>query len=146
MWFLNVVLKWVSFVVTFLSWLGATIFPMWNCIKWYNLIFGSFQGKSCDIPELSAMFIIITTRHNFGNLKQMRDIFTVTKLCKYLTRYAHLNQLHFKATIVSHILHKATIVAFTTDPVKTAFIARFFIRTRNSRAYTNQKTCKDIGN
>ena len=132
------------FFVTFLSWLDATIFPMWNWIKCYNLIFGSF--KSCDIPELSAMFIIITTRHNFGNLKQMRDIFTVTKLCKYLTRYAHLNQLHFKDTIVSHILRKATIVAFSADPVKTAFIARFFIRTRNSRAYTNQKTCKDIGN
>ena len=115
-------------------------------LNWYNLIFGSFQEKSCDIPELSAMFIIITTRHNFGNLKQMRDIFTVTKLCKYLTRYAHLNQLHFKDTIVSHILRKATIVAFSADPVKTAFIARFFIRTRNSRAYTNQKTCKDIGN
>ena len=115
-------------------------------LNWYNLIFGSFQEKSCDIPELSAMFIIITTRHNFGNLKQMRDIFTVTKLCKYLTRYAHLKQLHFKDTIVSHILRKATIVAFSADPVKTAFIARFFIRTRNSRAYTNQKTCKDIGN
>ena len=115
-------------------------------LNWYNLIFGSFQEKSCDITELSAMFIIITTRHNFGNLKQMRDIFTVTKLCKYLTRYAHLNQLHFKDTIVSHILRKATIVAFSADPVKTAFIARFFIRTRNSRAYTNQRTCKDIGN
>ena len=130
------------YFVTFLSWLDATIFPMWNLIKCYNLIFGSF--KSCDIPELSAMFIIITTRQNVGNLKQMRDIFTVTELCKYLTRYAHLNQLHFKATIVSHILRKATIVAFSTDPVKTAFIARFFICTRNSLAYTSQKTCKDI--
>ena len=132
------------FFVTFLSWLDATIFPMWNWIKCYNLIFGSF--KSCDIPELSAMSIIMASHQNVGNLKWMWDIFTVTELCKYLTRYAHLNQLHFKATIVSHILRKATIVAFSTDPVKTAFIARFFICTRNSLAYTSQKTCKDIGN
>ena len=47
-------------------------------------------------------------------------IFTVTKLRRYLTRYAHLNQQHpIKATTVtSLILGKATIVAFSTKSVK----------------------------
>ena len=65
------------------------------------------------------MFIIMTTHQNVGSLKQRWDIFTVTELHKYLARYARLNQQHPKATIVaSHILLKATIVAFSTEPVK----------------------------
>ena len=64
--------------------------------KCYNLIsFCSFQGKSFKIPELSAMFIIMTTHQHMGNLKQMQDIITVIKLHLYLTRYAHLNKQHF---------------------------------------------------
>ena len=43
----------------------------------------------------------------------------VTKLCKYLARYARLNQQYPKATIVaSRILRKATIAALSTEPVK----------------------------
>ena len=54
----------------------------------------SFQGKSCETPEHPATFIIITTHQNVENVKQMRDIFTVTELSKYLTRYAHFYQQH----------------------------------------------------
>ena len=32
------------------------------------------------------MSIIMMMHQNVGNLKRMRDIFMVTKLCKYLTR------------------------------------------------------------
>ena len=63
--------------------------------KCYNLSLFSFQGKSCEISELFAMSIIMMMHQNVRNLKQMQDIVTVTELCKYLTRYAHLNQQHF---------------------------------------------------
>ena len=64
-------------------------------VKYCNLIScSSCQGKSCEIPQLSAMFVIQTTHQIVASLKQMRDIFMVTELCKYLTRYAHLSQQH----------------------------------------------------
>ena len=62
------------------------------------------------------------THQNVENLKRMQDLFTVTELCKYLTRYAHLNPQHsqaIKVTIMtSRILRKATIVAFSIESVK----------------------------
>ena len=46
------------------------------------------------IKNFNPVFNPMATHQNVRNLKQMRDIFVVTKLPKYLTRYAHLNQYH----------------------------------------------------
>ena len=53
------------------NWLGATIFT--KCLKNATISLGllSFLGKSCEISELSAMSIIMTTHQNVGNLKRM---------------------------------------------------------------------------
>ena len=49
-----------------------------------DLISMSLSGKSCEIPELSAISIVMTTHQNSANLKQMPDIFMVTELRKKL--------------------------------------------------------------
>ena len=81
------------------------------------------------------MFIIMTTHQNVF-------IFTVTKLRRYLTRYAHLNQQHpIKATIVtSLILGKATIVAFSTKSVK--MLLTYYC---NTQKQSSAKLAKFVG-
>ena len=81
------------------------------------------------------MFIIMTTHQNVF-------IFTVTKLRRYLTRHAHLNQQHpIKATIVtSLILGKATIVAFSTKSVK--MLLTYYC---NTQKQSSAKLAKFVG-
>ena len=63
--------------------------------KCYNLI-KSFQFSRKIMWNFRAFYHVYNNDdgQNVGNLKWMWDIFTVTELRKYLTRYVHLNQQH----------------------------------------------------